>query len=160
MLNVNNNCPQFDKAARTVTYTGSSNIGSIVAIVSATDKDQSSLNYTIISGNSDGYFTVENGGVVTTKKQFLWSFTKNFNLRINVFDGICSDQTTLNVKVSSCANPEDYQFEKSHYTFNLYENHTLGFISTIKVKGTKADHYSISTNAYFTVASSTGEHKY
>ena len=120
-------------------------------MVKATDADNEMLMYTIVSGNNDGYFAVDNYGTVTVEKQFPLSFSKTYNLGIQVNDSKCEANTFLIVDVTTCAYPADYQFEESEYVYYLDEDSILGLVATIRMKSDRFRNFVLTQNTHFTI---------
>ena len=152
VLNVNDNCPSFAIASSNIVYNGSPGPGSIVSIVKATDVDGSSLNYSIISGNEDGLFTIDNEAVVTFTKTI--PIFKKFVLEIQSDDGVCVASTRLHVDVTTCSDLAEYQFEETNYVYHVREDRITGIIGTVVVRSRQSVQFSINTTSPFEIKNS------
>ena len=155
VINVNDNCPSFTASVINRVYNGSPGLGSIVAIIKATDVDGSPISYNI-TGNTDGLFAIDNG-VVTFEKPLPNSFTKLFSLEIGASDSVCFVTTVLNINVTTCPHPEEYQFKQTKYIFNVKENSRHGEIGNIAIKSTLHVKFSIIGSVPFSVDTNSGK---
>ena len=65
VTDVNDNRPTFTSSTFTKFIEGDANVGSIVDVIEATDADVgSTLVYSIANGNDEGYFSIDNNGIV------------------------------------------------------------------------------------------------
>ena len=151
VIDVNDECPVFSEANFTRSVSGTPVVGAIAGMVKATDADNEMLMYTIVSGNNDGYFAVDNYGTVTVEKQFPLSFSKTYNLGIQVNDSKCEANTFLIVDVTTCAYPADYQFEESEYVYYLDEDSILGLVANIRMKSDRFRNFVLTQNTHFTI---------
>ena len=77
----------------------------VLVDVDATDADSSPLAYTIIGGNSEGYFEINSDGEITLtplgESEVAASHVNNqtFDLAIKVSDGTLSDSTSVSIRV-------------------------------------------------------------
>ncbi|MGX6443867.1 cadherin domain-containing protein [Neobacillus sp. K501] len=90
-------------ATTDITYTVDENVqtGTSVGLVQVNDPDRDALNYTILSGNTNGAFAVNpTTGEIKVENGSLLDYesTKSFSLAVQVTDGI--DQATANVTIN------------------------------------------------------------
>ncbi|XP_011501552.1 PREDICTED: fat-like cadherin-related tumor suppressor homolog [Ceratosolen solmsi marchali] len=116
------NAPVFKSVNQSVEVTESDNIGFLVALMQATDKDGDSLWYDIIAGDPRDEFVIgrDNGNVLLAK-QLDWETQNSYNLTICVTDGINEALTYLLVKVIDI-NDHRPEFSESTYRIEVSEN--------------------------------------
>lgn len=90
-------------ATTDITYTVDENVqtGTSVGLVQANDLDRDALNYTILSGNTNGAFAVNptTGEIKVANGSLLdYESTKSFSFAVQVMDGI--DQATANITIN------------------------------------------------------------
>lgn len=153
---VNDNCPVFSGASFTKTFTGTPAAGSIVSIIKAMDADESMIKYSIVSGNGDGVFQINEQGVVSFTKLLPTSFIKTFGLTLQADDGVCKATTVLNIVVRTCQNPVSYQFAQTNYAFSVSEDKLSGVIGRVSLNGDLKTKFSINTTAPFAIDSNSG----
>lgn len=153
VLDVNDECPMFSQVTYNRSLSGTPAIGAIVGMVKATDADNKMLMYTIVTGNNDGYFTIDNYGTVTVQKQFPLSFSQIYNLGIQANDTKCVANTVLTVDVTTCAYPEDFQFQMNEYIYYIDEDSSLGLVATILMKSNRFRSFALSQNSHFIIES-------
>lgn len=149
--NVNDECPVF-AASPIIRYNGNPVNNHIIYTVKAVDADNMDFNFTIVSGNSDGYFAIDRqSGEITAVKEFPLSFSQTFVLTINALDGRCQPTPSIpvTIEVTTCADPHDYQFTQPKYVFNLMENRQLGIFGAVNVRSGRAVRYSMPTHSHF-----------
>ena len=129
----NDNAPQFEFDSQTISIPETTEIGSIISTVVATDNDvlsNAEIVYSIVDGNSDGFFSINQDGNITTTRSLLLRID-SFNLTIQAanplgVDGL-SSFTQLQIEVVP-VNDFAPQFSISEYIVNVLENITLGAI--------------------------------
>ena len=108
---INDNSPVFSRAQYTGTVLEEKPAKTLVATVTATDKDTGTngqLSYSITSGNGDKKFTIDNKGEVRTNQVLNFEDKSSYTLGIKVQDGgqpSRSDTTTLTVIVQDVNEP-------------------------------------------------------
>ena len=88
----------------------------------ATDPEGSAVTYSIIDGNSDGHFTIEEStGVVRVMELLDREDTRRYSLTIKAEDeGGKFSTTIVNIKVLD-VNDENPEFENLPYSFRVVE---------------------------------------
>lgn len=121
--------------------------------VIASDADGSNVQYSFIAGNRDGLFSIDNEGVVKFTKSLTRSFSQLYGLTIQAFDGVCKRTTVLNINVTACRHPFEYQFKQTQYTFDLREDRAIGVVGQVMTGSVRNVEYSINTTAPFSINS-------
>ncbi|XP_048580321.1 uncharacterized protein LOC116612238 isoform X2 [Nematostella vectensis] len=177
IIDVNDNRPYFLPTRYYVQLVENVAIGTTVTQVTASDLD-SSLNgkvlFSILEGNSDGKFVVDqNTGVVTTNKSLDYEDVTEYTLVIQATD--CGDPPLnssqpgmLHVSVVNM-NDNSPVFSQKMYSASIDENTTVGHV-ILRVQATDRDHvnsssiviYSLDQSdteamRYFTINNRTGE---
>ncbi|XP_065068670.1 protocadherin Fat 4-like isoform X2 [Rhopilema esculentum] len=94
VLDVNNNCPVFSQSEVYSRLTTPVESGTIIAINKANDADSApALSYSITAGDAGDDFSIDNMGVIRTKKRVVIAGSKTFNLTLSVTDGVCTAQS-------------------------------------------------------------------
>ena len=129
----NDNAPQFEFDNQTISIPETTEIGSIISTVVATDSDvlsNAEIVYSIIDGNSDSFFSINRGGNITTMRSLLLQIG-SFNLTIQAENplavGGLSSVTQLQIEVIP-VNDFAPQFSINEYIVNVLENITVGAI--------------------------------
>lgn len=149
--NVNDVCPMF-AASPIIRYDGNPVNNHIIYTVKALDADNMSFNYTIASGNQDGYFEIDRqSGEIRVVKPFPLSFSQTYVLTINALDGVCQPTPSIpvTIQVTTCADPHDYQFTQPKYVFYLYEDQQLGVFGAVNVRSGRQMQYSMPAHSHF-----------
>ena len=129
----NDNAPQFEFDSRIVSIPETTEIGSIVFTAVATDSDvlsNAEIVYSIVGGNNDGIFGINQDGNITTMRPLL-SQIGSFNLTIQAANplavGGLLSLTQLQVEVVP-VNDFAPQFSMDQYSVDVLENITMGMI--------------------------------
>ncbi len=129
----NDNAPQFEFDIQIISVPETTEIGSIISSVIATDSDMLSnaeIVYSIVHGNSDSFFGINQDGNITTTRSLLLQIG-SFNLTIQAVNplavGGLSSSTQLQIEVVP-VNDFAPQFSIDQYSVNVLENITLGTI--------------------------------
>lgn len=102
--------------------TESDEVGFLVALVQATDKDSDSLWYDIVAGDSrDEFFIGRDNGNVLLAKKLDWETQNFYNITIAVTDGIFITKTQLLVTVIDI-NDHRPEFSETNYHVEISEN--------------------------------------
>lgn len=114
--------PIFKINNQTAAVTESDEVGFLVALVQATDKDGDTLWYDIIDGDkNDEFFIGRDNGNVLLAKKLDWENKNFYNLTISVTDGIFKNTTQLLVTVIDI-NDHRPEFTESIYKIEISEN--------------------------------------
>ena len=139
----NDNAPQFEFDSQIISIPETTEIGSIITTIIATDSDvlsNAEIVYSIVSGNNEGFFGTNQDGNVTTI-QSLVSQIGTFNLTIQAANppavGELSSLTRLQIEVDP-VNDFTPQFNMDQYSVNVLENITVGTI-IVNINATDAD---------------------
>ncbi|XP_014600494.1 PREDICTED: fat-like cadherin-related tumor suppressor homolog isoform X3 [Polistes canadensis] len=116
------NPPVFKSNNQSVDVTESDEVGFLVTLVQATDKDGDSLWYDILDGDKrDEFFIGRDNGNVLLAKQLDWETQNFYNLTIGVTDGVHTTLTQLLVTVIDI-NDHRPEFTESTYHVDISEN--------------------------------------
>ncbi|XP_044007072.1 fat-like cadherin-related tumor suppressor homolog isoform X2 [Aphidius gifuensis] len=108
--------PVFKLNNQTAAVTESDEVGFLVALVQATDKDGDILWYDIIDGDkNDEFFIGRDNGNVLLAKKLDWEKKNFYNLTISVTDGVYLNTTQLLVNVL------DINDHRPEFTDNIYK---------------------------------------
>jgi len=146
--NINDVCPVF-VASPVVRYNGNPELNTLVHVVRAVDGDVLPFNFTITSGNDDGYFQIDRvTGEIRTVKQFPRSFTKTFTLLVTANDGQCPQTPTdvVQIIVETCPDPQDFHFKRPKYVFVLKEDRALGGFGSVDLTSNRPASLQILTS--------------
>ncbi|XP_046748553.1 fat-like cadherin-related tumor suppressor homolog isoform X2 [Diprion similis] len=114
--------PIFKTANQSVEVTESDEVGFLVALVQATDKDGDALWYDIVDGDKrDEFFIGRDNGNVLLAKQLDWETQNLYNLTVSVSDGVNVVYTQLFVTVIDI-NDHRPIFTESTYRIDISEN--------------------------------------
>ncbi|XP_023314181.1 fat-like cadherin-related tumor suppressor homolog isoform X1 [Trichogramma pretiosum] len=116
------NAPQFKSQNQSVEVTESDQVGYLVALMQATDKDGDTLWYDIVDGDPRDEFVIgrDNGNVLLAK-QLDWETQKSYVLTVAVTDGVNEARTQLRVKVIDI-NDHRPEFSEPLYRVQISEN--------------------------------------
>ena len=153
----NDNAPQFEFDSQMVSIPETTEIGSHVYTVLATDDDalnNAEIAYSIVSGNTEQLFIIDQNGNITTTMSLI-SQTGIFNLTIRAANppavGELSSLTQLLIEVDP-VNEFAPQFDMDQYSVNVIENITVG-TPVLNINATDAD---VGTAGEITYSISTG----
>ncbi|MCF6238088.1 MAG: cadherin domain-containing protein, partial [Candidatus Marinimicrobia bacterium] len=135
-----NEAPVIDNQSFTVPEHTSNQPNAVVANLSVSDPDNASSSYgkhtySIISGDPDGYFTVDSAGVLRAQKKLDYENTarRNFSLTVEMTDGGgLSDPATIQVNLTDeneAPVVTGTGFSDSYITYNYTTSITLGNIT-------------------------------
>ena len=131
LLDLNDNAPQFEFSSQAVSIPETTEIGSNIYTLTATDDDvlsNAEIVYSIVSGNDRGLFTISQNGNVTTAAS-LMSQIGTINLTIRAANppsvGELSSLTQLVIDVDP-VNDFAPQFTMDQYSANVTENIIVG----------------------------------
>ncbi|XP_022092788.1 protocadherin-16-like [Acanthaster planci] len=172
LLDVNDNRPVFYPSTYAVDVDESSPEGTVITTVSAQDQDSGTfgrVTYSILSGNSQGIFSVaDESGVITLIGTLSRQQQSLHFLEVSAVDG--GGQSSLdNAQISiSVVGPDDSppMFNQSHYSFTVRENaqrfHILGSVHARNVDPTNLavisySIYSGDPQGYFSLNPATAE---
>ena len=146
--NIDDVCPVILGNPGVISYLGNPPIGALIHVVRASDADNLPFNFTIASGNDDKYFSIDRlTGQIRTVKEFPKSFSRTFFLQIGAKDGGCPLPPTqvVNIKIDTCADPQDFHFKRPRYVFYLKENRPLGYFGTVSLTSNRQAQLQILT---------------
>ncbi|XP_042145867.1 fat-like cadherin-related tumor suppressor homolog isoform X2 [Ixodes scapularis] len=128
----------------------SDKVGHVVATVRAGDSDGDLVWYNIVDGNQEGKFMIDKIGVIKLASPLDWETTQNYNLSVEVTDGV--DKVTTQVLVSIVdANDQWPEFTKSTFRVEISENIPPGTdvlqLSTTDSDGGRRLFYSLYNSA-------------
>ena len=167
IVDINDSPPAFDSMPNTTYLNETQLVSSTVFKVSASDPDDSDENnlvYNIISGNEGATFQINTiSGNVILKRALDYETTIEYNLIIEVSDGIHKDTTTIKILVLDI-DDEPPVFLASHYTASVVENAPTGTtvltveatdedseVIVFEVKGQAEGRFNIDSNGIVTV---------
>ena len=146
----NDNAPEFSKAQYDATIEEGLPIGSLVAKVTATDKDagiNAQLSYRFTSANADKRFAINNRGEVTTLAVLDFEEKSSYTLGIKVTDGgtpPLSDTTVLHVVVQNRNEPPVFSTAcalNNTCTMRIQENQPASTQFGIRLSASDPDKY-------------------
>lgn len=146
--NIDDTCPVFLSTSGQSTYKGSPPIGALIHTVRASDPDNLPFNFTIVSGNNDGYFTIDPiTGQIRTVKEFPRSFFRTFFLMISAKDGGCPIPPTqlVTITIDACVDPQEFHFKRPRYVFYLREDRPQGYFGSVSLTSNRAADLKIMT---------------
>ncbi len=167
IADINDSPPSFDKPSYSISLNESQLVGSTVLKVSATDpdkNDQNKLVYNIVSGNEGATFQVDtNSGNLLLKRALDYETTTEFNIVIEVSDGIHKDEVLITITVLDI-DDEPPVFLSNQYTASVVENAAIGTtvlivqatdedseVIVFEVKGQAEGRFNIDSNGVVTV---------
>ncbi|XP_015586979.1 fat-like cadherin-related tumor suppressor homolog isoform X2 [Cephus cinctus] len=116
------NPPVFKTVNQSVEITESDDVGFLVALVQATDKDGDTLWYDIVDGDKrDEFFIGRDKGNVLLAKKVDWETQNFYNLTVAVSDGVRTVNTQLFVTVIDI-NDHRPEFTEHTYRVDISEN--------------------------------------
>ncbi|XP_076376857.1 FAT atypical cadherin kugelei isoform X4 [Megalopta genalis] len=116
------NSPVFRTNNQSVEVTESDEVGFLVALVQAIDKDGDSLWYDIVDGDKrDEFFIGRDNGNVLLAKKLDWETQNFYNLTISVTDNVHTALTQLLVTVIDI-NDHKPEFTEATYRVDISEN--------------------------------------
>ncbi|WP_445137843.1 cadherin domain-containing protein [Vibrio cholerae] len=169
------NPPKFDNTTDgeySFSYNENSSDSTVIGTVTATDPEGKAVTYSIVSGDTNGWFEIDtNTGVITLTPAGVAAVANDFealanvhNLVVGASDGV--NTTTINVKLTELDVNEGPEFTppagESSYSFSYNENSSdstvIGTVTATDPEG-KAVTYSIisgDTNGWFEIDTNTG----
>ncbi|XP_064610099.1 protocadherin Fat 1-like isoform X2 [Liolophura sinensis] len=130
--------PKFDRADMTVSVMEDDKLGSMVALLGATDDDHDKLWYNITGGNEEKKFVIGiEDGIVLLAQSLDWEQRNSYNLTISVTDGVHTAYCWLNVKVQD-NNDNAPVFSQTLYIGQVSESAEVG-TSVLEVTATDLD---------------------
>ena len=137
ILDLNDNAPVFSQDPYKANVIEHSSNGTSVLVVTATDIDMgtnSQVGYTIVSGNSENYFTIDaNTGEIQVSGDIDREMITSFNLTVQATDMGSAPQSS-SVRVEICVidiNDNAPVFDPDNYSEVLPENTPSGFILSV-----------------------------
>ncbi|XP_028399940.1 protocadherin Fat 4-like isoform X2 [Dendronephthya gigantea] len=162
LSDVNEYDPKFTKDSYYALIEENKPAGSEIVKVKASDQDGyfRTISYTILSGNDDGYFTINHtsGDVTTTGPVDKETTDDNFVLKIQASDNGNPNRTTETFLVIEILDSNDHSpiFTKSWYNTTIPENLPLGTI-LLTVKATDLDTNATNAVLRYFVSNSDGK---
>uniref|UniRef100_UPI00374E7FD7 cadherin domain-containing protein n=1 Tax=Vibrio cholerae TaxID=666 RepID=UPI00374E7FD7 len=169
------NPPKFDNTTDgeyRFSYNENSSDSTVIGTVTATDPEGKAVTYSIVSGDTNGWFEIDaDTGVITLTPAGVAAVANDFealanvhNLVVGASDGV--NTTTINVKLTELDVNEGPEFTppagESSYSFSYNENSSdstvIGTVTATDPEG-KAVTYSIvsgDTNGWFEIDADTG----
>ena len=165
---INDSPPTFDQSSYSKTLNETHLVSSTILKVSATDPDSVDLNnlvYNILSGNEGATFQVNsNNGDLILKRALDYESIKEYNMVVEVTDGIHQDTATIAITVLDI-DDEPPIFTASQYTASIVENAAFGTsvltveaidvdskLIVFEVKGQAEGRFSIDSNGVLSVS--------
>ncbi|BCK24400.1 Leukotoxin [Vibrio cholerae] len=164
--------PPAGESSYSFSYNENSSDSTVIGTVTATDPEGKSVTYSIVSGDTNGWFEIDtNTGVITLTPAGVAAVANDFealanvhNLVVGASDGV--NTTTINVKLTELDVNESPEFTppagESSYSFSYNENSSdstvIGTVTATDPEG-KAVTYSIvsgDTNGWFEIDTNTG----
>ena len=162
ITNINDNSPVITAGLGTYSQSEDAELGNSVTTLAANDPDALPLSYTITAGNDNGTFAINsNTGEITIAKTLDYETTNNYNLTVNVSDGIYNVSGNIIINIIN-TNDNIPQFTDGLGVFSLAENVALGnVVTSLNVVDADGDTLSYNltsenNNGTFTLNSSTG----
>ncbi|KAG9491170.1 hypothetical protein GDO78_006506 [Eleutherodactylus coqui] len=147
---INDHSPHFLKSVYEGSISDSSTIGAEVLQVRATDKDQglnAKIQYSIQSGNNEGYFNIDaSSGLITLANALEHATKSQFSLTILAVDQgtpLLQDVATINLQVkSSDASPP--RFISTEHVVEISESVPIGsFVTMVSATSCSSINYDI-----------------
>ncbi|KAH9503770.1 hypothetical protein Btru_066586 [Bulinus truncatus] len=143
LIDVDDNVPVFSPSIYSASVKEDVPQGVVVSTVTARDADISpayhTVHYTIIDGNSEKKFSIDNNGSVTINATLDYETTTNYSLVIQASDSLHSANTSLNVLVIP-VNEYSPVFPVTNLTLSLPENSPFDTNFTLNISATDRDH--------------------
>ena len=158
VTDVNDNQPVFNPSSYSLTIVENTLVGSSIIQTFASDPDlglNSTLVYSIIGGNEDGHFAINNQtGVITLIKGLDYETNTSFHLLIGLRDmGSPVQQSSNNASITiyiEDINDNFAHFEKTLYTKAIAENVAVTS-SVLQVVAVDRDGTSVHSNLTFSI---------
>ena len=135
VTDVNDNFPTFEHHLHEEELSEMANIGRLVTILSANDLDSpanSMLNFSIIDGNSENVFIINDKGFIFLNKDFDYEQRSFHRLVVQVSDNgdpMLFSPTKAVVEITVVDfNDNSPEFTRNHYEVVLFENATTGSV--------------------------------
>lgn len=166
VIDMNDNAPKFEQTSYTCWLSEEASRGQLVTLVSASDPDLGSLQYSIAAGNQHHTFAIDaETGIITVINLHKLTEMEAHTLNVSVSDGVYTSFCRVRVEMIS-ANQHSPVIEKHQYDTKVTENLPAGTL-VIKVVATDKDSgvygqiaYSIPSHLLlesFTINNVTGE---
>ncbi|KAH9509759.1 hypothetical protein Btru_044434 [Bulinus truncatus] len=143
LIDVDDNVPVFSPSIYSASVKEDVPQGVVVSTVTARDADITpayhTVYYTIIDGNSEKKFSIDNNGSVTINATLDYETTTNYSLVIQASDSLHSANTSLNVLVIP-VNEYSPVFSVTNLTLSLPENSPFDTNFTLNISATDRDH--------------------
>jgi len=160
--------PVFSQASYTFSLDENEIASTVVGTTTATDDEDDTLAYSIISGNTDNAFVIATStGVITVSAPLIVDYEDNpsFDLIVRVTETESAEEYYTDVPVTITINDLDIEFQSATYSFDLSENTTDGYVidtveaDIIDTEDISGMYYSIvsgNDTGIFAINSSTG----
>ena len=128
----NDNPPEFQKSIYNVDVPENKEVGSEVAVVSATDRDTvgKTITYALTDQDKKIFAIDENSGIITSKVKFDYESRSVFNITVLARDSAHPQRTSdcvVHVKIQGI-NEYAPEFKEKEYLFSIPENVPVGTI--------------------------------
>ena len=140
VVNVNDNAPVFETSSKVSKIREDVAIGTQVVRLNATDADGNKLNFTFVSGNTDGAFAIHpTTGVITVAAKLDREKTENYTLVVRATDQ--SSQSVQSVTHNATIQVTDVNdnapvFKQGSYSKDIKENLPTGkFYNNVLLEG-------------------------
>lgn len=153
VTDVNDSPPEFVETILYANVVEDAPISTIVKTVTATDNDtaeMTSITYSIIAGNNDGHFAVNQEGAITVYSALDWEAGMSYTLQIQAYDSslLSENDAIINIMIID-VNDEVPVFTQNLYSFNVAEDNSvnvlIGMVEAVSIEeGTHGEmRYSI-----------------
>jgi len=140
---INDTPPKFEKDSYLEFLPEDTKPGTVVCEIKATDADsiektQLTYNFGKIAGNTNIPFKIDPvTGIVNVSRPLDISEAEQYNLQVEVFDGLWKSSTSLKIFVNEeeTRNP---RFGQTYYHFNVMENEANAFVGRVELKPRKS----------------------
>ncbi len=122
-INDMNDCPNADDQIFTVSEDALA--GQPVGAITASDQDNDSLIYQLVSGNTGDAFSISNEGAVTVNAPLDYDTIQSYSLTVGISDGQCAINCIVTVNVTEVL-PGNKCPIVSAQTFSIAENKITG----------------------------------
>lgn len=126
VTDVNDNPPDFTKTHYSASLDKMATCGHIVVKIQALDPDSTDLQYKILSGNENRYFSInESSGVISFSNICKRNLDPFYNLTVAVSDGVFQKTAPVNIDMIH-SNSHSPHFSQNIYEAELAENAAAG----------------------------------
>ena len=120
--------PVFDQESFVFSVLETASLGTVVGVASATDPNEDTLTYTIVSGNEDGKFAINTStGAITVAAALDYDATPSYSLKVDVSDGSNDASVTVEITVTDVNMPPVFL----HEGFSFSVNESMGLHGSV-----------------------------